>query len=455
MATIIPWGRPFVCSACRASRRTTSFARPLSTSIKRKATLRDQLDELRIDPSRNPQASTRQRVGGRDLQTIPKQQSLPPKRPQQEQSKLSEPVQISRAGTSISTDAALTHDESLTVRRIQEDVLQILELNSVPEEAPILETLRKAQQLAEVLVQSQSSRNKQQTRLDEVENGEGTGSSFFSDLSEGSDSTELPAASLSDSQRSELALALAKSIYILLEDPKIYISDTILNLYVETLVSLRLPQYLPKIFHLYATKPIPKPNSNPITFTQPYASAPKYAVPPHLADLAIECAIQARDMPLAIALIDTTVATPAFKSAKFIRKAALPLTLTSSVIPLTWTLSNYASHWQVTWEPGTFFWMCIAGSTAYLGTMGTLLFITVTTWNDHHKRVRWVPGTPMTRRWFREEERYYFDRIAQAWGFQDENRHGEETGEEWEALRELLGYRWFELDRSSLLPGML
>ena len=97
----------------------------------------------------------------------------------------------------------------------------------------------------------------------------------------------------------------------------------------------------------------------------------------------------------------------------------------------------------------------MAGAGAYLGTMATLLLITVTTWNDHHKRVRWVPGTPMGRRWFREEELYYFDRIAESWGYKDENRHGEERGEEWEALREVCGLRWMEVDRSSLLPGML
>ena len=97
----------------------------------------------------------------------------------------------------------------------------------------------------------------------------------------------------------------------------------------------------------------------------------------------------------------------------------------------------------------------MSGGAAYLGTMSTLLLITVTTWNDHHKRVRWVPGTPFGRRWFGEEERMYFDKVAQAWGFEDVNRHGEETGEEWEALREVCGVRYLEVDRSSLLPGML
>ena len=97
----------------------------------------------------------------------------------------------------------------------------------------------------------------------------------------------------------------------------------------------------------------------------------------------------------------------------------------------------------------------MSGATAYVGTMGTLLFITMTTWNDHHKRVRWVPGTPFTKRWFGEDERAWFDHMAQEWGYKDEGRWGEETGEEWEALREVLGTRYMEVDRSSLLPGML
>lgn len=454
MANVLPWGRPFVCVACRASRRTTPLLRPLSTSVKRRATLRDQIEGLRSDTSRNVEQNPSARTRKAPARVPPPVPAVPRTKPRPVQPTSAIEDQVSNTSASISTDTALTHDSKLTVRQVQQEVLQILDSESVPEEAPILAILRNAQQLADVLVHTQLSRKQEAIQSTSEAKAEENDSSFFSGLSD-ADDTALPAASLSDSERRSLALALAKSLYILLEDPKVYISDSILTLYVEILTSLRLPQYLPKIFHLYATKPIPKPNSNPIKYTQPYASAPKYAIPLRLADMAIESAISIRDMPLAVAMIDTTVATPQFKTAKFIRKAALPLTLASSVVPLAWTLSSQAANWQITWEPETFFWMCIAGSTAYLGTMGTLLYITVTTWNDHHKRVRWVPGTPMGRRWFREEERYYFDRIALTWGFQDENRHGEETGEEWEALREMLGLRWFELDRSSLLPGML
>lgn len=126
-----------------------------------------------------------------------------------------------------------------------------------------------------------------------------------------------------------------------------------------------------------------------------------------------------------------------------------------ALIPISWALSQRAAALTPSWEPETFFWMCMAGGGAYLGTMGTLLYITVTTWNDHHKRVRWVPGTPMGKRWFREEERAYFDKMALAWGFQDSHHFGEETGDEWEAFREMLAFKYMDLDRSALLPGML
>lgn len=355
------------------------------------------------------------------------------------------------------------------LRKIQEDALSILESDRIPDEAVVLDLLARAQVLAKVLgstpqAQTVSSPPREETRapLKQVSKSDLLGdlseapkpSSFQPSASKPETSTSAPNNTTTTDHESH-AFHLAKTLYTLLEDPKLYISEPILTSYVTTLCTLHLPQYLPKIFHLYAHKPIPKPSSHPISYRTPWSRAPKYGVPPALVTLAMETAIAAKDMPLCISIIDTTVATPAFQSAKFVRRALLPLTLAGSVVPLSWSLSNSAAATQLSWDPATFFYMCIAGGTAYLGTMGALLFVTVTTWNDHHKRVRWVPGTGLATRWLREDERYWFDRVAQGWGFEDETRHGEEAGEEWEGLREVCGRRWLEVDRSSLLPGML
>ncbi|KAI5301299.1 hypothetical protein KEM56_001835 [Ascosphaera pollenicola] len=69
-------------------------------------------------------------------------------------------------------------------------------------------------------------------------------------------------------------------------------------------------------------------------------------------------------------------------------------------------------------------------------------------------RVVWMPGTPLRERWLREKERAALDRIASAWGFKDVTRRGEEEGEDWEALREIIGLRGMVLDKTDLMDGM-
>ena len=99
-------------------------------------------------------------------------------------------------------------------------------------------------------------------------------------------------------------------------------------------------------------------------------------------------------------------------------------------------------------------WTALAGSAAYIGTLGTIGFVAVTTWNDHMQRVVWQPGTGLWDRWIREDERLYLDRIALAWGFQEKWRRGEEQGGEWESLREVCGLRSMVLDKTDLMQGM-
>jgi hypothetical protein len=96
----------------------------------------------------------------------------------------------------------------------------------------------------------------------------------------------------------------------------------------------------------------------------------------------------------------------------------------------------------------------MAGMMAYVGTLATIGFVAVTTSNDQMERVVWQPGLRLRDRWLREEERLYFDRVAQAWGFKERWRRGEEQGEDWEALREFCGRRQMVLDKTDLIEGM-
>lgn len=444
MAHILPRRAPYICKSCQSAQISSHLLRPFSSSSGRYASLRQQLQE------RSPDITSAAR-------TTSKQKSS---------SKSDEPYQpaekFARQSQSLKSSVASAYsiaNPRQVLKEIQEDVLSILESEEIPKEQVVKEVLSRAQKLASVLIEVPQSEPVLPTEEQKVPRESTANPSLFSDLNEPSSNPSRRMSkrppTLSESDRETFATRLAKTLYTLLEDPKIFITEPSLTTYTSIITSLSLPQYLPAIFRLYAHKPIPVPGSKPIKYRNPFSRAPKYAIPLKVTDEAINSAIARRDLPLTITLIDLTVNTPQYFAAKFLRKAALPLVGASSVIPLSYSLSNSAAMYQLSWDPDTFFWMCMAGSTAYLGTMGTLLWITVSTWNDHHKRVRWVPGTPLGRRWFREEERMYFDRVAAAWGYQDINRHGEETGEEWEALREVLGLRYLEVDRSSLLPGML
>jgi hypothetical protein len=96
----------------------------------------------------------------------------------------------------------------------------------------------------------------------------------------------------------------------------------------------------------------------------------------------------------------------------------------------------------------------IAGISGYFMVVGSMGMIAKLSAKDQMRRVTWAPGTPLRMRWLREEERAALDKIACAWGFKEPWRHGEESGPEWEGLREYMGYRQMILDRVEFMEGM-
>jgi hypothetical protein len=60
----------------------------------------------------------------------------------------------------------------------------------------------------------------------------------------------------------------------------------------------------------------------------------------------------------------------------------------------------------------------------------------------------------LRERWLREEERAMIDKVAGAWGFKEPWRRGDESGEDWAALKEFTGLRGMVLDKTSLMEGM-
>ncbi|KAL9103780.1 MAG: hypothetical protein Q9163_001189, partial [Psora crenata] len=247
---------------------------------------------------------------------------------------------------------------------------------------------------------------------------------------------------------------IASTAYRIVADPKTFITPNTLSLYVVTQAMLHRPKSFPQVFDLYASKPVPKAGSSPITYSDPSPNSPKAAVPLHIAKTALDAALEAKDLPLCLNIITTTVATSAFKRAKFLRKALLP-----SVALALSPLAAYAlgkafaeSQERLDQQVGTI--MATACFMTYFGMTAMTGYGAITTANDHMDRVTWLVGTALYKRWFREEERAFTDRVAQAWGFQDYLKRGQEEGEDWENLREWIMGRSMVLDNPELMEGM-
>ena len=149
-----------------------------------------------------------------------------------------------------------------------------------------------------------------------------------------------------------------------------------------------------------------------------------------------------------------SVSTSAFRRAKFIRKALLPATALA--------LSPVAAY-NIAWQfcknsdlvdPQTLTNYATTGIMAYVGITVSLGFVALTTSNDQMDRITWIPGTALSERWFREEERALIDRIAGAWGLKHPEKRGGEEGWEWEALRDWTFRRGMYLDKPELMEGM-
>ncbi|KAK5717839.1 hypothetical protein LTR15_008680 [Elasticomyces elasticus] len=241
----------------------------------------------------------------------------------------------------------------------------------------------------------------------------------------------------------------------LLRHPDVFITPQILKLYVNLQTLLHQPSSLPDIFDLYARKPIPTTSpTGKTTYSSPSPTKINSAIPSPTAHLALASAIASHDLPLALDIITTTFCAPAYKRAKILRQAMIPLS-GLVILPLAaWTLSSqYAAFFQSSMSPGYATGVAFTGIMAYVVHVSTIGYVAITTSNDQMDRVTWAQGVPLWERWIREEERAAIDRVAGAWGLGEEKR-GEEEGEEWGVLREYVGTRGMELDRKELMEGM-
>lgn len=339
---------------------------------------------------------------------------------------------------------------AVTLARCVDEVEALIRSDTVPREADIMTLLRSCQTISELLVFDETRNTKDGGDEDKP-------NSALLDLEEDFASKKAVGSSfrqMSISQRQRAIDSVSDVLNKLLMDPKVFISTDILSIYVKNQSLLGRPDYLPKMFDLYANKPVPKPGSLPIVYRRQNPNTVRNAIPTELAYAGLEAAIAQKNLPLALAVIDTSFCTSAFYRWKIVRKAGGPITALALTPAVAYGGARYFAETQESMDPTTAMGMAFAGILTYAGCVAAVGGIAVATANDQMKRVVWAPGLPLRDRWLREEERAAFDKVAVAWGFKDEYRRGEEEGTEWENLREFIGRRGMILDKTDLMEGM-
>lgn len=251
-----------------------------------------------------------------------------------------------------------------------------------------------------------------------------------------------------------IAEEVSKAAYAVVTTPQVFITPPLLATYVATQTLLNRPEAIPPVFVLYASKPLPRPNTSPIEYTTSNRNKASSAVPISTASNALDAAIDAKNLPVCFDIINTTICAPAFRRNKLVRRALIPA-LGAVIAPAAaYSAAAQWAVWQDTMDNQMATNVMFAGLLAYVSFTATIGVVAVTTSNDQMDRVTWASGTPLRERWLREEERAMVDRLAGAWGFQESWRRGEEEGPDWQNLREWAGLRGMVLDKVGLMEGM-
>ena len=253
---------------------------------------------------------------------------------------------------------------------------------------------------------------------------------------------------------SQVATRLSELSYNLLCHSTVLISPSMLKIYVRTQCLLQQPHPFPTIFDLYARKPAPVRNTNPIQYKDVNPKKMSRAIPSQLAKMALETAFEVKDMQLSLDIVATTYRTFAFRRLKILRRAS-PIIIAMGLSPAAlYIIATKIAAYQNTMDESLATAIAFTGMMAYLFTTSSLGLIAIGTSNDQMMRVSWIEGTPLRHRWMREDERAAVERIAMAFGFKEKSRWGEEEGECWKLLKEWAGTRQMIVDRVSLMEGM-
>ncbi|KAI6249834.1 hypothetical protein HI914_01819 [Erysiphe necator] len=251
-----------------------------------------------------------------------------------------------------------------------------------------------------------------------------------------------------------MIISISELSFSIIKHPNVFFSPKVLKMYVAVQALLGWPDTLPEALHLYSRKPVLLKNKKSLRYSKPNPNILTNAIPPDIAKAALEVAIKAKKLVVAIDIIEAAYTCKAYKSSKFVRQALVPTFLFTITPFAIYTLASHFSNWQTSMDAHTARNVAFLGMMAYLGLTGTVGFIAISTSNDQMNRVTWAPGVPLRQRWIREDERAAIDLVASAWGFRESWRRGEEEGEEWDLIKEWVSRRAMILDRVELMEGM-
>lgn len=258
-----------------------------------------------------------------------------------------------------------------------------------------------------------------------------------------------------DTKLAESIRKISYSAYTIISHPNVEITPKFLRLYIVIQATLGRPESLPAVLEMFATKRKPTVKNGVVQYVASNPNTPTKAVEEGVADMALQTAVDAKNLDAALGIVEASFALPAFKRQKLIKHTTTPaLAVAALPFGIYGLASAYAAYWQNTMDMVTATGIGVAGISGYFLVVGSMGLIAKLSHKDQMKRVTWAPGTPLRMRWLREEERAALDKIACAWGFREPWRHGEETGPEWEGLKEYMGYRQMILDRVEFMEGM-
>jgi len=247
---------------------------------------------------------------------------------------------------------------------------------------------------------------------------------------------------------------ISDAAYAIVTHPNVVITPQILAEYVGLQARLGRPESLPRVFELFASKPTPRLSSGNIDYRNRNPHRLESSINPAVAEAALNAAIEARNLDAAVGIVESSYATTASRRLRLVKKGLLPGAAFVATPVAAYILASNLSIMQDTMDQTMATNVAFAGILAYVSFTGTIGYVAATTANDQMKRVTWAPGTPLKRRWLREDERAAYDKIACGFGFSEEHRFGEEQGDEFLLLREFCLRRGMILDAVELMPGM-